>query len=244
MLHNSEKKKKLYEPISCSFEHETGIFSIQENKDGFVVFTIENKNGTKINLGDLVPEGYKIIGNKQLATDLNYFGLLGTDTSIVDFHTKAIIVSENELKQHGWKYILVLLHEIGHAVRNKIHPEEHEKINKSFVPLTPDADIEKVRKLEILISQDERSAWAFALQQVRKHSKDLNVDGRIFGSIQELKDFVINESLGIKVADSRKCIGKFKIPYLTISEAEKDQLRAKLSEDVARFYLHGQTRKQ
>lgn len=221
------ERQEKYKPISYSFESEIGTFNILEDDKGIVAFEVENKEGRKVRLNDLLPEGYEIIGNKMLWEDKEYYGLYGTDCSMVDRRNKKIIVSEAELRKTGWRYLLVLFHEMGHIARAEQYPEELEEIDSLYnSPYRKDPKL--LRRIDELTGRDERDAWAFAMRQFRKLTKDLGLPRKyFFENVSAFKNFV-NEYLRLKIKSSQPLIEEF-----NISEEEK----AKLLDEIAGFYL-------
>src|SRR3989338_906307 len=117
------EEKETIKPFSWKIENEIGVFSVTENDKGVVLIEVINKNGEKIVLNDLLPDGYEIIGNKKVYEDDRFYGMGDTETSLADLTNKVIIVSESEIKREGWKYLLTILHELGHVMRHEQDPE-------------------------------------------------------------------------------------------------------------------------
>ena len=228
----AEKIEKI-KPISFRAENEIGIFDVEENESGVVKVEIISKEGQRILLNDMLPQEYEVIGNKRLLEDPEYIGLYNTDTSIADYRNKTIVVSEQELKRMEWKYILVFLHELGHTIRNEEHPEEYEEVNtllNSFYKSSGDEKIEILKRQELLISQSERNAWAFAILKFRNIMHELGLSGKdVFEDAAALKEFIYNESLRVKPEFAKQYVDE-----LTISEED----RQKLAEEIYEMYTH------
>src|SRR3989344_4246710 len=228
----AEKIEKV-RPISLRVENEIGAFSVEENESGAVKVEIISKEGQRILLNDMLPQGYEAIGNKRLWEDPEYAGLYNTDTSLADYRNKTIVVSEQELKRMEWKYILVFLHELGHTTRNEEHPEEHEEITtllNEFYKSSGNEQAEILKRQELLISQSERNAWAFAILKFRNIMHELGLSGKdVFEDAAALKEFIYTESLRVKPEFAKQYVDE-----LTISEED----RQKLVEEIYEMYIH------
>ena len=226
--HQSERET--YSLLSYRCDENFGSFFVEEDKNGQLNLEVQMKGGTKIDLKKYVPAGYRVIGNKILWEDPRYMGLYNTDTSICDQDTKTIVISERELRKDGWKFILVLFHEFGHAARDEQHPEKRKE-RDSIRDWTENPHSYKC--VEQFVSEDERDAWAFSIRTFRVFVKESGLSIKdLFPNAAALRDFVRKESLEIKAIDAIHSIDRFEI-----SPEEKE----KLWEEIIEMYLGKQT---
>jgi len=149
------------------FENESGIFHMRESEEGEVTIELENKEGDIFILNDLLPDGWKI-------ADLR----LHTATK---YGEKEIWVNMHNIKHEGWKYLISILHEIGHASifeeaekteeRNPSVVKE-ELLEKEFIGIISH---EERKQLEKITSKNERDSWAYAIKNLRNILEDLNM---------------------------------------------------------------------
>lgn len=162
-------KNELIHPFSFHINDEIGGFYVVENPSGLISIEVVNKEGKRVILNDLLPDGYEVVGKIRILKDINRFGLglAETDTSIADIENKAIIVSEKEVKSDGRRYILTFLHEVGHIMRHQERPELRERRNSAdkYSVRNPE-NVEAFKRVEALIAADERDAWAFAFANI------------------------------------------------------------------------------
>ena len=66
--------------IDHEFSKGDAKLTIREHPDGSMETTLEGKDGKTFDLASLLPEGWKILGNK--LTNESYLGLANTDSSL------------------------------------------------------------------------------------------------------------------------------------------------------------------
>lgn len=142
-----------------------GIINVINNIRIIENFKIENKNGDKFNVYDVVGNDYKIItfANKK------------TGTSFIDDEGRIIALGEDLTTTKG---ILNFLHEVGHYQDFKeLSVEEMAKIHDSRKRVRFRKKTKKVIEgdLEIML-RTERNAWAHALKNIKPFVNDLNID--------------------------------------------------------------------
>lgn len=220
----SEQKfeRNKVKPISLQIEDEIGVFSVQENEKGIVVLEVTNEAGEKIILNDMLPKGWEVVGNKRILEDPNFFGLGNTETSLVMHKPDVIVVSESELKQMGWQYVLVFLHELGHVMRHEADPKLKKEKDLAFnYSIKHSDDPEAFKRAEKLIAEDERDAWAFAIREFKKLIKKLDLPKeKIFENTDALKAWIYKGSLGCKAEGAQKNMAE----RFNLTEEEKNRL--------------------
>lgn len=167
------------ELTNIELESEAGFFRMKEDEEGNVVVELENKEGKKIVLNDLLPEGWKMVDSRS--------------ESRVDTEEKTVLLNSPMIKYDGWQYLLTILHELGHVEADQSDEgrEMHEELAslRDSEELLKDSEI--MSHFNELHSKLERDAWAYALQEFRKilEGLDMNI-GAVFSSREELKDYV------------------------------------------------------
>ena len=147
--------------------------------------TIQGENVDKqINLSDIVPSGYTVL----------YKQSKDSKGSMCIFGDKTIIMRSNLASLSG---ILTLLHETGHARRSIYMDEQGDKKTirllekatmKKGLPFTTSEEFEAVLT-------EERSAWAFALEQIHpfinagSHSLLTSANIRTFVHLHALRSY-------------------------------------------------------
>lgn len=216
-------------PTNFHTESLAGVLEIQEQQDGSVIVRVGEKEHVKeLDLSPFLPEGSKLVGTKKVSTDNRYMGMAGIDTSLCDDFTKSIILSETEMYQYGWKYMLVILHEIGHANRNTTDLQAKTNLQQAFRKVrAKTVTYADVREYEKRLAEDEQLAWEFALKTVKTFQEQGYFDvSKEFADPDSLKEFLEDFFL-------HKCLDAEQIvQQLDISETERDAL----IEEVYQFY--------
>lgn len=213
------------ELTDIELESEAGVFRIRENEEREVTVELENKEGKKFVLNDLLPEGWNIVSHYRTA---------------VDYPQKELLISRTEIEQEGWKYFLSLLHEMGHIFEfensdisdenNPIRKRELFWMQEGVGTITPEGK----QEFERIMSKSERDAWAYALREFRKIVEELGIDmEKTFGSSKSLRGYVHEFLLEYKES------GEDSIKKLSIPEVEKE----KLLEEISNLYTHKDVRK-
>ncbi|MEX0877966.1 MAG: hypothetical protein WDZ40_03885 [Candidatus Spechtbacterales bacterium] len=205
----SEKLKDI------ELKNEAGVFRMKENEEGEVIVELENAEGKKFVLNELLPEGWKIVEN-------NDFGTFAWASG------KEVWIDTEEARSEGWKYALSVLHEIGHVLAFNTQKEHLAHIvGKERLLLSRDtSDAELFEKLQ---SKDERDAWAYALKQIRKVTEELNIDiEEAFGGQGDIREYVHEFLLNYKEG------GKEYIEKMNLTEEEREELLAQ----VDKLYTH------
>lgn len=213
-------------PTNLEFKNEAGIFRIRLTRQGsdyLALFEIENNEGKKVVLNNLLPEEYRVFA-------------CWRDEEFGSFHSftyKRIDIEMNAVEQGGWKYLLSILHEIGHAVISQSSGEEHEKAKEREILGEQSMAFEGkklksiVGKSEKMQSENERNAWAYAIRQFKKILKEFKIDPKtIFASNAEIRNY-FNERLL-----SRKEGGKEFVKGKPLS----DEDRQELLEEIDKLY--------
>lgn len=200
--------------IDFKLENDWGKLSIKEDKSGAIVIEIFNKDGEKFILNSLLSDDWKIKSYNQ--------------TTKADVFSKEIEINGYEIKHYGWEYLLGLLHEIGHGVifestaqQRKLY-DEFEDLRNRHIQLKTDPKI--MRRLNRIHSKIERDAWAYAIRQLKKILKKLDIDiTKIFNSNAQIQEYIFEELM------SYKEWGRKDIRNMEISEDEKRELLEKIN---------------
>lgn len=204
------------------------------------------RDGQTIKLNDLLPFGYKIVGGLKLKEklrkesveyDCEVVSEQGDTAADTKPEIREVALSGIEARERGWKYLLLVLHEIGHAVYAELKPGENaEKLQLYENQPTAWIDPELFRKITVLTSRDEREAWAFALKNFRKIVKKLGLPGeKIFPSHEEIKKFV------------KRHLGSYKqegfIEDFDVPGEQKQELREEMRKLFVKNFSKGDWRK-
>ena len=214
-----EAPKSAEELTDIEIENESGVFRMKENEEGEVFVELENTEGKKVVLNDLLPEGWKIKENNDSGTFAWVSG-------------KEVWIDIEEAKNEGWKYALSVLHEIGHTLSFNTQKEHLAHIaGKEYLLLTRNvSDMELSEKLQ---SKDERDAWAYALKQIRKVLEELNIDmEEAFGGQSDMREYVHKHLLTYK-KEAEKGVESMR----TVSEEEQEEFLAQIN----KLYTHKDT---
>jgi|GEM_PF-3494999 hypothetical protein len=181
-------------PIQETFSKDGLEFSIREDANGTTHITFKNKQGKTIDLASLLPKGWRFYGHKLTYESPFHTGLYDSDSSTCEEKTKSITISEKQLREMGIKYAFIVLHEIGHMLYDRKHPEMRGKMKKLYK--RPSSDMEAFIKIDRNYRKNERSAWAHALVLMRKLLKELDLDPyTIFENPEEVKSFIREDFL-------------------------------------------------
>lgn len=170
------------EPIHARIEDDLGTFALEEQDDGTLAVTVSFANEKEYDLAELLPEGWSFVGNKELYGNTEKHGIgypYPLDDSFADTEAKSIALAETIFKQEGWRFLLIALHEVGHARMNAEDPEKYEAMNRALNDKfrgTPDEKFDKTYEYQSLVAQDERDAWAYALREFRRLCDDAGID--------------------------------------------------------------------
>jgi len=205
--------------INLELKNEAGVFSIKEAQNGHITVEVENTQGKKFTLNDLLPKDWRI---------LSYISPGGSTELRVDYLLKEVVISPAEPHREGWKHLLSILHEIGHAV--VYESDEAQKnlyLNKARlleeIIVFPD-DTELIKKVESAMSKIERDAWAWAIREFKKILEELNIDQKnIFESNTELREYINNFLMDYKGWGIKD------IKNMQISEQERQELLEHIS---------------
>ena len=200
--------------IDLELKNEAGVFRIKEAEDGKITIEIENAEGKKFVLNDLLPKDWRI---------LSYITPRGSGELRVDYLLKEVIISEAEVLREGWRNMLSILHEIGHAIiyesgsaQKNLYLRKAQLLEEIIVfPNDP----KLVKEVETIMSKIEKDAWAWAIREFKKILQELNIDQRIiFESNDKLREYVnifLTDYKGWGIKD---------IKNMQISEQEREEL--------------------
>lgn len=198
--------------IDFKLENEWGVFRIKEQKDGKVTVEIVNTEGSRVLLNDLLPQGWE-------------FHFTDTETEYNTERKWIMINVINEARNEGWKYLLSILHEIGHVVIYESSEEERQKFKERehlrFEIMEHVGHKLKIaiHKLEKLQSKMERDAWAWAVRQFHRTSSELGIDPKwVFLSNEEMRKYFNAFLLSYKAGD------KLGAEYANILDEDKQEL--------------------
>lgn len=185
--------------LDFSFHKDGAKFTVRENTDGSVAVVLENDKGENFDFASLMPKGWRIIGNKITYESNQYLGLVGTESSLCDYDTETIILSELQIKEDGIKYLFTVLHEIGHIYWDINNPDKMKQMREA--EKVSFKDPEAYKKADDYYRMNERSAWAYAIIQLKKILKDLNLDKDfVFENVQEMRNYIREDFLGKAVS--------------------------------------------
>lgn len=191
-MNPDQLEKEELEEIRLPYHYEDsiGILDIRYDQEvDSVVLEIKGPTGRLKKINDLLPESVKMSTRSLLRPDIG--------SSYDDDGThKRVVISVESFEQEGWKYLLTILHEIGHAARAnssvKEEKDEYEELAKlqferTLYPQPP----ELFEKFILLKSKDERKAWAFAIDAFRKLTQKLEIPREeIFTNLDELMAYI------------------------------------------------------
>lgn len=223
-------ENKKIEPINHSLKNNEGAtFSLLENEEGIVRIVLERKDGGIFDFNKFLPEGYRITGNIEREKRNKKTDSVEMEGTYADIPNKEVVVSEKDMREEGWRYILILLHEIGHTVRAEEKPEEVNELLELYSS-QPESfqNEESLERVHKLTSADERDAWAFAIKNFRQVVAQLDLpQWFLFADREELMEYVKQHLYTYKEAAERD------VKFIKISDQEKE----KLSEEISKLYV-------
>ncbi len=208
-----------FREINFAIEADFGKFLIKKNDAGAVTVVVRNGEGKEFCINSVLPEGYKINGY-----------LEGPTRADTQPGVKEIWLSQIKAEKEGWRYLLVILHEIGHAVYAEQKPEENEEKLRLHLEQSLDDDESTLRRIAVLRSKDERTAWAFAIWQARKLCRELHLPlNKIFPTREDLKEFIARRLRTYKQAE---------LVWIKYSDLPEDK-KQKLIDEISKLFVRG-----
>lgn len=144
---------------------------------------------------------------------------------------QVILVSEKGVVEFGWKYILVLLHEIGHAIYDAEDPESAERYQDVCKEYHQNKTKETLLNKLQVISQHERKAWAITIREFRKLLRKFNIpQAEVFSDKDEFMSYIREISANYGMDAGLESLDNLKED---IPKEEKEEL----AEEIYNLYL-------
>lgn len=178
----------LYEPVTFKGEESFGSLEMYEKESGDLVVTFTNTEGKVVQLADLVPFQYRLVGE-----GYNHHIYLGDleDYSCIVERDKIIFLSKKNVDEDGWLILLTLFHEIAHAYQFNRDPSSIPDIKKDL-HLT-------FRERNKKNAMRERQAWAIAIYMFKLFAKENGIPLEGIFSPHNISKYIREESLERKV---------------------------------------------
>ena len=177
-------------PVVYSFEDNLGSLEVIYEKDSENynnIVRIKGSTGEWIEINSLLPKVYSIDFRKRYDS---FFEAVTDARTHFDPDRKEITLTQREAETEGWKYLIAILHEVGHVVIARDQSEKFIKLDALY-KRQKNLDIEQQKQMLALSSENERSAWAFAIRQLRNITKELGMPIKeIFSDSKELMDYI------------------------------------------------------
>lgn len=191
-----------FRPFDFHIKDTAGTFDITETADGSVNIEVGSHNGKRFSLNTLLPDGYKVTGGitrrRECEKESKKFGVKVYPGDIVSGadtrpEQKEISLSQSEAREYGFRFLALILHEIGHAIYAEHHPEENRELIRCRTQSNNSlyTDITAYKKYATLVSKTERWAWAFAIRQLKQLEEAIGLPRTIvFPSHKDLRAFI------------------------------------------------------
>lgn len=178
-------------PFRFEMKDEIGALrAVAGEEGGEFSITLENTNGEIFEMDSLLPSEYSFVNReKKQQEDPN-----DDRSEYVDYERREIAIRPSALKKEKWKYLLTILHEVGHARRREEAEEEGKELDllgERLPNILGEGSSEQLSRFMTLQSKDERDAWAYAIRQFRNLRENFNLKlARVFPDLASLKAYV------------------------------------------------------
>lgn len=180
-------------------------------KDSHDIVKFKTEQGDLVVINDILPKGSHIYFDQKNEWKRTRY----------EIDTKAVIIHEGEIRAEGSRFMFAMLHEIGHAERATKKQQDIEERFSLIEKLKYERTPELLSRYEILTSQDERDAWAFAIKELKR----LKLAEILFSNSGDLKEYV------------RARLRSYKKSAEQRAREMPDDVREKLLEEISRLYF-------
>ncbi len=178
---------------------------------GDVVTIKDERDPQQIELNDFLPEGNRFIFVADSCRHSHY-----------DYKNGFVTLSSKDLDFYGLSSLVIILHEVGHAVEYQKKPENIEKLAELDRIVLGTEDPAVFSEFYRLLSESERGAWAFAIKTLRSLVKELDIKmDDINLPLEEIKR-IMERSLSSRKETAEGFASRF-------PESEKEKLLEEIS---------------